>query len=183
MCNPHYLRQYRRGEPGDTPILRVAPRHLTDAERFEFYRDRTPGQGPHGDCYGWRGSVTARGYAQFKRKGATAPIPGHVFAYEMTFGPVPTGLVVRHDCDNPPCTRPEHIRTGTNQDNSDDMVRRDRSVRGENVFGAKLTAAAVRTIREKRRNGSTLQSLASEYGVTRPTISNAVERKTWRHIS
>ena len=35
-------------------------------------------------------------------------------------------LFVLHSCDNPPCCNPSHLRTGTAQDNVNDMVDRNR---------------------------------------------------------
>lgn len=50
----------------------------------------------------------------------------HRYAYQLQVGPLVRGLQVQHRCDNPLCVRGSHLKQGTAQDNSDDMVRRDR---------------------------------------------------------
>jgi hypothetical protein len=90
-------------------------------------------------------------------------------------------MVVRHKCDNPICVRPDHLETGTYQDNSDDMVVRGRSARGEKAGRVKLTDTQVLEIRAKRPT-TTLMSLAKEYGVARSTINNVVQGRIWKHL-
>lgn len=51
----------------------------------------------------------------------------HIVAWELTRGLVPHGLYVLHNCDNPPCVNPHHLRLGTLKDNSRDMVERNRN--------------------------------------------------------
>lgn len=41
------------------------------------------------------------------------------------------GQEARHTCDNNWCINREHLVVGTSDDNTDDMVKRDRSARGE----------------------------------------------------
>lgn len=53
----------------------------------------------------------------------------HRVAYSITKGEIPEGLVVRHDCDNPPCFNPAHLFVGTHQDNVDDKEKKGRGVR------------------------------------------------------
>jgi hypothetical protein len=48
-------------------------------------------------------------------------------AYAALTGPIPDGSDVRHDCDNPPCVNPDHLRTGTRSDNMQDCVQRGRN--------------------------------------------------------
>jgi len=80
------------------------------------------------------------------------------------------GKQVRHDCDNPPCIEPTHLLLGTNADNSEDKVLRDRQSK-------KLTAAQVAEIRRRFTPGfnpDNQTALAKEFGVTQVHISRIV---------
>lgn len=56
---------------------------------------------------------------------------------------------------------------------------RHNAPKGENHYGAKLTAEVVREI---RASSLTNTELAEVYGISRRTISDARRGKTWRHI-
>ena len=72
---------------------------------------------------------------------------------------------------------PSNCRWATAAEQSDNR----RVARGENVYGAKLTAADVREIRELAK--TTLQSvIAGRFGVAPCTISGIVARKEWGHV-
>lgn len=53
-------------------------------------------------------------------------IRAHRFSYELFVEPIPAGLLVLHECDNPPCVRPDHLFVGTNGDNARDAVAKGR---------------------------------------------------------
>jgi HNH endonuclease len=55
--------------------------------------------------------------------------------------------------------------------------------RGEAQHSAKLTEETVRMIRKRHHAGETLHSLATEFGVSRPTLSDLVTGRTWKHVS
>lgn len=78
-------------------------------------------------CWTWAAGYFSDGYGAFCRNGQN--VHAHRVAYELTYGRVPKGLVVRHKCDNPPCVRPDHLESGTPADNSHDMVERGRSAK------------------------------------------------------
>src|SRR6266542_3401762 len=117
------------------------------------------------------------------------------------YGPIPAGLLILHDCDNPPCVRPDHLHPGTQQDNRREaMVRRRVATgerhgsqthpealrRGEQHGMAKLTAERVVEIRARyvryKRGGDTLKALAKEFGVTGVTIARVVKGETWKVV-
>lgn len=59
---------------------------------------------------------------------------------------------------------------------------RPRGVAGDRHGQAKLTSEQVREIRALAEEGISFRHIADDYGVTRVTIRNIIERKTWRHI-
>lgn len=62
-----------------------------------------------------------------KVEGQEFRVQAHRLAYWLANGPIPEGKLVRHLCHNPSCCNPAHLVVGTNQDNSDDMVKAGRS--------------------------------------------------------
>ena len=96
------------------------------------------------------------------------------------------GTEVCHTCDNPCCVNPEHLFVGTRQDNVDDRERKGRNITftGEEQPRAKLTKKAVKDARwERAYKGTSLQKLADKYGVSKHTIQNAINCKTWKCVS
>lgn len=128
-------------------------------------------------CLEWTGATT-RGYGVVSVDGRLVYV--HRLAWMQAFGD-PGALHVLHKCDNPPCARLDHLFTGTNRDNIDDMIAKGRSSknRGEKSHTAKLTEREVLAIRAA--NGS-LRALGRQYGVSNVAIHNIRTRKTWRHV-
>lgn len=53
----------------------------------------------------------------------------HRIAYELTYGSIPAGMVIRHRCAYRGCCNPEHLLLGTFTENAwDDQVRRERNI-------------------------------------------------------
>lgn len=84
-----------------------------------------------GACWPWRASIDKWGYGQFKPVARHNPLRAHRVAWEIWNGrDVPDGLDILHECDNPKCCNPAHLRPGTHADNMADKVARGRSGRG-----------------------------------------------------
>jgi len=77
-----------------------------------------------GECWIWMGSVMGRGYGQAYWHGHC--IGAHRVAWELTNGPIPSGMCVCHMCDNPPCCNPAHLFLGSQKDNMQDGIRKGR---------------------------------------------------------
>lgn len=100
----------------------------------------------------------------------------HRLSYVLSYGPVPSGMLVRHKCDNPCCVNPEHLELGTASDNM-----KDRSARGRHPVGAKasqtkITPGQRAEIVRRLRAGETQASLAREFGVT-PAVTNKINKE------
>ncbi len=74
-------------------------------------------------CWLWQGCTHAKGYGILRddRGRAGRAVRAHRVAYELTYGPIPDGLLVCHRCDNPRCCRPDHLFLGSPLVNSTDM--------------------------------------------------------------
>lgn len=76
-------------------------------------------------CWEWNGRRNDRGYGLFAVTHAAAR-RAHRVIWELVNGPIPSGMVVCHRCDNPPCVRPDHLFLGTQADNMRDMQAKGR---------------------------------------------------------
>ena len=78
------------------------------------------------NCLEWTGGTNPDGYGKLYLDGKT--VATHRIAWELAYGPIPDGELIRHFvCDNPPCCEPTHLRLGTSAQNSADMVTKGRS--------------------------------------------------------
>lgn len=88
------------------------------ADRFWLSVEKTEG------CWLWKGAKSSQGYGQFGI-GPRMVRPNRL-AWELTYGEIPTGLLVCHHCDNKLCVRPDHLFLGTSSDNTQDMLAKGR---------------------------------------------------------
>ena len=77
------------------------------------------------ECWEWTASLSKKGYGQFWYKGKL--IKAHRFSWELyNKRKLPKGKQSLHNCDNPTCVNPKHLYCGTNQDNSNDRIARNK---------------------------------------------------------
>jgi hypothetical protein len=160
----------------------VTQRYVTGSpdERFDAYLTEGPLlPGMATPCIIWTGYTNPKGYGQFGIRSGRSVV-AHRYALARALGPDPRQ--VHHDCDNPPCCNPEHLRYGTNDENMAAMVQRGRSARGERKPQARLTEQLVTQIRERVRAGEAVHDIARETGIAPAAIYTAVRGRSWAHL-
>lgn len=137
-------------------------------------------------CWIWTSFVDRKGYGRINTKDADGKkhfTLAHRLSWEIHNGPIPDGLYVLHKCDVPLCSNPEHLFLGTQRDNMQDCIAKGRKSRGKQCSFAKLTEEQVVEIRRRYAEGGTSQqSLAQEFNVSRGHVQAIITRKTWAHV-
>lgn len=134
-------------------------------------------------CWEYQGTRDRFGYGTFWVYELRRKTYAHRVAYALHYGPFDKRLVVRHDCDNPICCNPHHLRLGTRADNNRDRAERGRG-REARQWGAsnprsKLTAEMVLEIRTLAAAGVTQVAIAVKFNVKQPQISRLVRGVSW----
>lgn len=200
--------------------MRLYPKRPVEERFWAFVNKDGPVPFFHpelGPCWLWTGSSCNPKDSQWRygQFGITRShiVRTHRYSYEMHVGPIPPKLFVCHHCNVTMCLRPSHLFIGTAKQNSEDMVAKGRSpkgdrqglrvhperaargdrsgarlhpelYKGERNGAAKLTDDSVRAIRVAyAAGGITQDKLAKRYGVCRPLISHIVHYKVWKDVA
>lgn len=136
-------------------------------------------EGTKDECWCWTGP-TVGNYGNINMKtheGTTINYKAHRVAMYLHTGVMPdTAAVVMHRCDNPKCCNPNHLRTGTQTENIEDMWNKGRAA-------TKLQAAAVAEIKSLIADGNLYQKeIAKLYNVTTSTICAINKGRVWSNI-
>lgn len=151
----------------------------------EYFSERTS---PSGDCIIWIGTACDFGYGRCN----AAFAPGINFAHRMSwflaYGKFDLSKRVLHKCDVPGCVNPDHLWLGTQRENIDDMVQKNRQ-RSGGIYGelnghAKLTEVNVIRMRELRYQLKIpYYKLGPMFGVTTMTAYRACSGQSWSQIA
>jgi hypothetical protein len=156
-------------------------RKKTESEKKEIFWSKV---NKENDCWLWTGGISKSGYGNYRNNGS------HRYAYEITFGEIPKGMLVMHKCDVRACVNPDHLSIGTHKDNSKDMVAKNRNLdwRGERHGAHKLKEKDVIYIREHYKRGinqtypSNVPELAQQFNVSVGTIRQIVNFERWQWL-
>lgn len=137
-------------------------------------------------CWEWEGWIQKRGGYGGLRYGGKL-LKAHRVSYELYYAEPLNKLHCLHKCDNPKCVNPLHLFAGTNLDNIQDKVLKNRAYtgnqKGENNGASKLSDNDVLQIRKLYNTKEyTTIKLGTMYGVNRSTISYIVNNKTFKHL-
>lgn len=131
------------------------------------------------NCIIFGGHKNQSGYGRQFIKGKRVVVSR--FIWEQFNGPIPSGYLVCHTCDNPSCVNIKHLFLGTHKDNSDDMFNkgRDNFARGEKQGLSKVTEDEVLKIKALDLPQRTI---AKMFNVSQKAIWQIKNNKTWKHV-
>lgn len=136
------------------------------------------------ECWRWQG--TQQGcHGAFDVNETGEQVRAHRYAWSFAYGPIPTGMLVLHCCDNSWCVNPRHLRLGTHEDNNKDKsvlsrvrqvlaaaerVERERNERAQSLLGPAPaptpTTFGKAILRLRKSLGLTQREFAAAIGVT-----------------
>jgi hypothetical protein len=173
LCEPHYDRLMRHGDPLAGGTFRGEPLAWLHAHA-----------GHEGvDCLVWPYGIRGQGRGSVKYGGKD--VWAHRLMCELAHGPAPSdGHEAAHGCGkgHEACVTPQHLRWATRQENQGDKVQHGTSNRGSRSPFARLSEQDVRII--KSLKGKVRQrDLAERFGVAIPTIGSIHSGKTWAWVN
>ena len=159
-------------------------------------------------CWIWQGYLDKDGYGklQINNKRDRA----HRWSYKIFKKDVSKDILICHHCDNPSCVNPNHLFSGTQKDNMQDAVKKNRmscgekhfskinpqlvsrgkkhskimkkvSAKGEKHCRAKLTEKQIKEIRRLCQFKGN-KEISELFDVSRSLIEKIKYRKIWKHI-
>lgn len=132
-------------------------------------------------CLEWKGPLDRGGYGHITVN--TILLSVHRVSAALWLGfEINSHLLICHKCDNRSCINPQHLFVGTTADNSADMVKKGRSLRGEANPHSKLTTKDISVIRSRLASGESQQRIADDYGIAQTLVSHIKVRRAWKHV-
>ena len=126
-------------------------------------------------CWEWTAYKNEKGYGRFlwPKSGHRSMMMAHRFSYIVHYGAFDESLFILHKCDNPSCVNPEHLFTGTHQDNVRDMLEKGRDTQ------RKLTESDVIKIRGLAENGTPSLEISRMYNIDKAHAWAVTRGKSW----
>lgn len=109
----------------------------------------------------------------------------HVKAYCVAHGltEAPTGMVVRHKCDNPRCINPAHLELGTHADNMNDRNVRGRTANGFSHGRVTLDEPTLVKVKELLGIGASQREVAKRFGISQRTVGRISRGEYWKNVA
>ena len=170
LCVAHY-RQQARGQPL-TPLYQAQrARWLSLNEVVEHLLSKVVVED---ECWTLPGRSHSRGYPDVSYQGKICKVGRLVL--EVYEGP-PNGRYMIHECHNPRCVNPKHLRWGSSQENA-----LDKSHAGRH-HNQMLTSSDIPVIRKLFDDGESYADIGLLFGVNAETVRAVRRRISWAHIA
>lgn len=176
MCSLHYRRWRLHGDPHANYTGRRARK--PELDRLMSHVDQSGGPDA---CWPWTACRTDGGYGhtRIERNGRPVGTNAHRAIYQLLHGDLPSNVFVRHDCNNPPCCNPRHLRPGSQVENMADRKSHGAGYAkgGESPSAISVsdeTVAAVRAAYRPGVKGRGQHAIAGQFGLSRTTVQRIV---------
>lgn len=108
--------------------------------------------------------------------------------YEKKYGKIPKGMVLRHLCNNSWCVNVEHLKVGTQKENSQDMINCGRGCKGKSntkILGEKNKSHKLteKQVKEIYLSDLKKSELAKIYNVSTTNIKYIKTKKQWSWLT
>lgn len=132
-------------------------------------------------CWVWKGFLDKAGYGRFWISSLKLNTGAHRVSYWISTNIYPGNKNVCHSCDNPSCCNPKHLWLGTQQENIQDAINKNRI--NPKALRTLLTEKQVLEVKVLLANTKMLKKEIAEYfKVTRYVIYGISKGKTWKDV-
>lgn len=170
MCNKHYLRLNRHGDP-------LAGRAF-DFESREWLDQHSKVETD--ECLIFPYGKFSKGYGTVN-SGERRQIYAHRYMCEKVHGPAPIeGMEACHNCGNTECVNPRHLRWDTHVGNMSDKASHGTLLFGESHPSRKISLEQAEEVFKRAWSGESTTALAKEFGISPPTVSMIKHGKSWK---
>lgn len=167
-------------EAGKTIILRGKEVKISDELMSRLWSKVDKVSNQNG-CWIWTRSKSKKGYGQFGIGRNQFLV--HRILLTLKESRCIDGFLACHHCDNPSCVNPDHLWVGTTQENTLDMLKKGRSLKGEDHPMRTLNKDFVIKIRLLYEGGGHSHStLAKMFSICPATIGKILRRERWKHV-
>ena len=169
MCGAHYMRYRRHGVEDPSPIAK-------NTDYIEFLKEVALVKTD--ECILWPFGRYETGYGRFSVK-KKAKIASREMCKIAHGNPKTDNLVAAHNCGNPPCINPRHLRWATQHENMQDKKIHGTEAEGPDHHNSKLNRVQVIAIRNSKLS---LSQLSKIYGISISNISNIKNFKSYKNV-
>lgn len=136
-------------------------------------------------CRNWTASIRCNrkhygGYGAFWLHGKH--VSAHRMAWELTYGPIPNELCVLHKCDNCRCCEPTHLFLGTQQDNMNDMVQKERRIKGSDFISSIINEWNACGIMAMYIQGHNYVTISETLNIKHTTVWSVANLYNWKWL-